>query len=132
MKATIDEDLTSVLERLLAASPGADAFHLRLVDDFSHRAVGPEETDAIFASFLADFEDAVARVGADWGAPTFRGGVDRDDFPPWSEALVLAYWQRGDAVAFLSLRHDDEGEPMFLEVGALTDDEAATLAYTRS
>ena len=67
-----------------------------------------------------------------WGTPTFEGAVDHDDFPAWSEALMLAYWQRDEALAFISLRHDDDHEPMFLEVGVLTDDEVATLLTTKS
>ena len=128
----MNEELTSILQQLLDAGPGADAYHLRLVDDFTRRDVGPKETDELFASFLADFEDALATVQREWGEPSYRGAVDSDDFPSWSEALVLAYWQRDGALAFISLRHDDDHQPMFLEVGALTDDEASTLAYTRS
>ena len=128
----MNEELTSILERLLEDSPGADAYHLRLVDEFVERDVSAEETDELFASFLADFEDAVGGVQREWGDPSYRGTVDRDDFPAWSEALVLAYWRRGEALAFISLRHDDDHQPMFLEVGALTDDEVSTLAYTKS
>ncbi len=128
----MNEELTSILGRLLDDSPGADAYHLRLVDDFAERDVSPQETDELFSSFLADFENAVDSVKREWGDPTYRGAVDRDDFPAWSEALMLAYWRRSESLAFISLRHDDDHQPMFLEVGALTDDEVSTLTYTKS
>ncbi len=126
------ENLVTALEKLVADTPGADAFHVRIQDDFAQRQVGGEELDAIFADFQRDFEDAVTRISKAWGTPTYEGAVDRDDFPAWSEALILTCWQRGDVLAFISLRHDDDHEPMFIEVGALTDDEVATLPYTKS
>jgi len=126
------DDLVAVLEELIEAAPGANAYHLRLENAFAERDVAPDEVDAFFASFLTDFDAVVATLSRAWGSPAYEGAVDDDDFPVWSEALVLAYWQHDTAVAFVSLRHDDDNEPMFLEVGALTDDEIATLAYTKS
>lgn len=126
------EDLVKVLEELLAAAPGADAFHLRIQDDLATRDLSTEELDELFADFEGDFESAVATLGEGWGAPTYKGSIDRDDFPAWSVALLLAYWQHDGALAYISLRHDDDHEPMFLEVGALTEDEVATLSYTKS
>jgi hypothetical protein len=128
----MDLDLVAYLDELLAAAPGADAFHVRLVDAFAEGLLTTEQVDDIFADLEADFEECVRQVAAAWGAPTYQGSVDRDDFPAWSEALLLATWQRGHALAYVSLRHDDEHQPMFLEIGALTDDEVATLAYTKS
>jgi len=128
----MQQDLVQVLEQLIDDAPGADAFHLRLRDDFADRAIEADELDEIFADFQRDYEASVLQISKLWGAPTFDGTVDRNDFPAWSEALVLAFWQRDGALAFVSLRHDDDHEPMFLEVGALTDDEVATLLYTKS
>ena len=125
-------DLVTALDKLVADAPGADAFHLRIRDDFADRPVDGDELDAIFADFKLDFDDAVAQVAKAWGAPTYEGAVDRDDFPEWSEALLLTYWQRDEVLAFISLRHDDDHEPMFIEVGVLTGDEVATLLYTKS
>jgi len=126
------KDLVGVLDQLLTEAPGADAFHLRIRDDFADGAASDQELEEAFVEFQREFEEAVATIGSAWGAPTFQGAVDHDDFPAWSEALVLAYWRRQDALAFVSLRHDDDHEPMFLEVGALTDDEVETLLYTKS
>ena len=126
------ENLVAVLQDLIDAAPGADAYHLRLADDFVERGLDAREIDELFADFQRDFEQAVALVTEAWGAPAYTGTVDRADFPKWSEALMLAYWQRDHVLVFVSLRHDDDHEPMFLEIGALTDDEAATLLYTKS
>jgi hypothetical protein len=128
----MEPDLVTHLGSLVEAAPGADAFHLRLVDEFADGGLTAEEVDAVFAELAADFADCVRQVSAAWGAPTYQGSVDGDDFPVWSEALLLAYWHRGEALAYLSLRHDDEHQPMFLEIGALTDDEVATLLITKS
>lgn len=128
----LTEDLVKALKQLVADAPGADAYHLRIQDDFEQREVGADELDALFADFQHDYEEAVNQVRKAWGPPTYEGAVDSDDFPAWSEALVLTYWQREEALAFISLRHDDDHEPMFIEVGALTDDEVATLLYTKS
>lgn len=128
----METDLVDHLSELLDAAPGADAFHLRLVDAFADGDLPAEQVDAVFADLAADFEEGVRLVSEAWGAPTYRGSVDRDDFPVWSEALLLAYWQRSEALAYLSLRHDDDHQPMFLEIGALTDDEVATLLFTKS
>jgi hypothetical protein len=127
-----DPDLVSHLTELLEAAPGADAFHLRLEDEFASGLLTEAQVDALFAELKADFDRAVEEVAGAWGPPTYEGTVDRDDFPAWSEALVLAFWQRGDAVAYVALRHDDDHQPMFLEIGALSDDEIATLGYTKS
>lgn len=126
------QNLVKALEQLVADAPGADAYHLRIQDDFEQREVNRDELDAVFADFQRDYEAAVNEVSEAWGTPTYAGAVDRDDFPAWSEALVLTCWQRDGVLAFISLRHDDDHEPMFIEVGALTDDEVATLLYTKS
>jgi hypothetical protein len=126
------DDLVTVLEGLIDAAPGADAYHLRLEDAFVESDLAAEEVDEIFDGLVVDFEHAVATLTEAWGDPAYQGAVDRDDFPAWSEALMLAYWQDAAVVAFVSLRHDDDNEPMFLEIGALTDDEIATLLYTKS
>jgi hypothetical protein len=128
----MEPDLVTHLGSLVEAAPGADAFHLRLVDDFAGGELTAEQVDEIFTGLEADFDQAVDQVAAAWGAPVYRGAVDRDDFPAWSEALLLAVWRRGGTLAYVSLRHDDEHQPMFLEIGALTDDEVATLVYTKS
>lgn len=125
------ENLVAVLQELIDAAPGADAYHLRLADDCVERELGTEEVDKLFADFQRDFEQAVALVTEAWGAPAYSGAVDSDGFPSWSEALMLAYWQHDRILAFISLRHDDYHEPMFLEIGALTNDEVATLLYTK-
>ena len=132
MMASTTPDLVQVLEELLAEAPGADAFHLKIRDDLADPPLSDEELDAVFADFERDFQKAVAVLDKAWGPATFAGAVDSENFPAWSEALVLAYWQRDGALAFVALRHDDDHEPMFLEVGALTDDEVATLLYTKS
>lgn len=128
----MEEDLVRALEALIEQAPGADAFHLRLVDEFSEGRSSPQRTEEIFAGMRRDYEAAIAELSRAWGEPAYQGSVDRDDFPAWSEALLLSYWRRDGAVAYLALRHDDDHEPMFLEVGALTDDEVTTLLYTKS
>ena len=113
--------------RLQAGSPRLEIFGFSAARTVSHG-----EVDEIFDGLVVDFEHAVATLTEAWGDPAYQGAVDRDDFPAWSEALMLAYWQHAAVVAFVSLRHDDDNEPMFLEIGALTDDEIATLLYTKS
>jgi len=126
------EDLAGILEELIAAAPGADAFHIRIDENPSARGLDGEELEMLFEVFSRDFEDTVATLAEAWGAPTYKGSIDEDEFPGWSVALLLAYWQRDGALAYVSLRHDDDHEPMFIEVGALTDDEVSTLAYTKT
>ena len=125
-------DWIETLHELVDRAPGADAFHLRLEDAFATGAVSDQRLEQIFDDFREEFDDAVDEIARDWGAPTWRGTVEDSDFPSWSEALLLATWRRNGTIAYLALRHDDDHEPMFLEVGALTDDEIATLGYTRS
>jgi len=125
------QDLVQVFEELVESTPGADAFHLRLDDDFADHDVSDEELDERFEDFKKDMLAAVRVVTEAWGSPTFEGEADNDDFPQWSEALVLAYWQQRGDVAYIALRHDDDHSPMFIEVGALTEDEISTLLVTR-
>ena len=101
-------------------------------EGFDTRQISDEELDALFADFQRDYVEASEELTKAWGPPAYQGAVDQDDFPDWSEALMITYWQRGEVLAFISLRHDDDHEPMFLEIGALTDDEVATLLYTKS
>jgi len=128
----MNPDLPQILQQLIDDAPGADAFHLRLIDDFAQREVTATETEAFFDELQQALATSVAEIAAAWGPPAYSGAVDSGDFPAWSEALVLAYWQRQDCLAFIALRHDDEHEPMFLEVAALTEDEVATLLTTHS
>ncbi len=125
-------DWIDALQELVERAPGADAFHLRLEDAFTTDTVPDDRLEAIFAEFLEEFDGAADDLHRQWGEPEYRGTVEDPDFPAWSEALVLATWRRGEGIAYLALRHDDDHEPMFLEVGALTDDEITTLATTRS
>ncbi len=124
--------IVEALETLLEAVPGADAAHLRIDDRFESGELEDSEVDAVFDDFVADHRQAVEDLTRAWGDPEFDGAVDADDFPEWSEALVLAVWRRGEALAYLALRHDDDHSPMFLEIGALSSDEVETLRYTRS
>ncbi len=128
----MEERLMDVMTELVTSAPGADALHLRLVDDFREGELSAAEVDALFEEFTTEFEAAGEIIRKAWGDPSWEGSVEEDDFPDWSEALLLTCWRRGEVVAYLALRHDDDHAPMFLEVGALTDDEVSTLEYTKS
>lgn len=123
-------ELVEALEGLLADVPGAQGVW---VERWTPPSEGPSagELESAFERLRAAFESSVEEVAEAWGAPSYRGSADRGDFPAWSEALLLATWDHGEAVAFVALRHDDDSLPMFLEAGALSRDEIATLGVAR-
>ncbi len=122
--------LVVALEGLLADVPGADALYLERWDPPEASATAGE-LDAHFAELARVFDAVVAEVAGHWGEPAYRGSAEDDGFPGWSEALLLACWQRGESTAFVALRQDDDDAPMFIELGAVSADEIATLALGR-
>jgi hypothetical protein len=122
--------LIEVLDDLLAAVPGAEGVWLERWDPPPDGA-SAAALEAGFEQLRAALDEAVDDVAATWGAPSYRGSAEQGDFPAWSEALLLATWDHGEAVAFLALRHDDDSQPMLLEAGALSRDEIATLVVGR-
>lgn len=123
-------DLIEVLDQLLADAPGAVGVWIERWDPPSASPSTPE-LEAGFEHLRDAFEERVEEVTDAWGAPSYRGSAEQADFPAWSEALLLATWDHGEVVAFVALRHDDDSLPMFLEAGALSRDEIATLAVAR-
>ncbi|MEZ5333321.1 MAG: hypothetical protein R2991_15050 [Thermoanaerobaculia bacterium] len=123
-------ELLEVFDDLLANVPGVQGVWIERWDPPDG---GPSSADleAGFERLRDAFEERVAEVTDAWGAPSYRGTAEHGDFPAWSEALLLATWDHGEAVAFLALRHDDDSLPMFLEAGALSRDEIATLAVAK-
>lgn len=124
------DDLIEVMEDLLAGVPGVEGIWIERWDPPEGGASEPA-LEIAFADLRDAFEATVDEIGGSWGAPSYRGSAEQGDFPAWSEALLLATWERDDAVAFIALRHDDDSLPMFLEAGALSRDEIATLALRR-
>jgi hypothetical protein len=121
------DDPVAVLVDLLDRVPGVEPVVLECLgppegDD------GDEVLDFQFRRLEAIYRDAVDEVTARWGVPVFDGTVADGDFPPWADALVAAVWRRGDAVAFLALRHTEEDGPLTLEAVALTKDEVDGMA----
>ncbi|MGH9465374.1 MAG: hypothetical protein ACRD0X_06970 [Thermoanaerobaculia bacterium] len=119
--------VVAALETLLAEVPGADAMWLERWDPPAE-ALAPEQLEAHFAELAQVFEAVVAEIAGDWGEPHYRGSAEQEDFPGWSAALLLASWLRDGHTAFVALRQDDDTEPMFIELGAATAEEIATLA----
>lgn len=74
-----------------------------------------------FRSFPADtegkqaanryFSKSLQNVAAIWGTPTFHGRQGDDGFPTWSSAGEIAWWPRGDGVAYMSVSFDAESRP---------------------
>jgi hypothetical protein len=126
----VASQLVAALESLLAEVPGADALCLERWDPPSERTT-PQELEAHFAELARAFEAVVAEIARDWGAPAYVGSAEQEGFPGWSEALMLATWRRDGNTAFVALRQDDDDEPMFIELGAVSADEIATLAIGR-
>lgn len=125
------DELIAVMEELLAGVPGVKGVWIERWDPpEGGPSAGALET--AFTDLREAFEATVDEISASWGAPSYRGSAEKGDFPAWSEALLLATWDRDDALAFVALRHDDDSLPMFLEAGALSRDEIATLVLGRS
>lgn len=119
-------DPLSALQDLLAAVPGNESQVLARLGPPDEGA--PETAlDFLFGRLRATFDDGVAQVREEWGEPHFTGTVEADDFPPWSDALVLAIWWHDETVAYLALRQEDDIDPLTLEAGALTQEELEQL-----
>lgn len=122
----VPRDPAAALDRLVRNAPGAEP-------EVWESAGPPEEgapddaLDFLFRRLRSEMEELVGAVREEWGDPAFQGTVEEPNFPPWSEALVLAYWKRGDAVTYLAVNHEDPGRPVTLEAGALAPQEVAQL-----
>jgi hypothetical protein len=126
------DQLADLLDELVSQVPGATALVLEEWSPPGERDPSREEMDAAFEGLATTLEATVSSVEASWGEATYRGQADDGDFPGWSEALAIATWERGETVAFVALRADDPSVPMFIELGALSRDEVATLAIGRA
>ena len=57
------------------------------------------------------FSKSMQNVAAIWGTPTFHGQQGDGGFPNWSSAGEIAWWPRGDGVAYISVSFDAESRP---------------------
>jgi hypothetical protein len=60
------------------------------------------------------FAKSLQNVGDAWGPPAFRGNRDGANFPKWSSAEELAWWPRGEGMAYLSIELDGESRPQLI------------------
>lgn len=122
------DDPVAVLVDLLDRVPAVEPVVLESLGPPEGDGDEDDVLDFLFRRLEAIYRDAVDEVTARWGVPSFDGTVAEDDFPPWADALVAAVWRRGEAVAFLALRHAEEDGPLTLEAVALTKDEVEGMA----
>lgn len=75
--------------------------------EFPANAEGRRAIDQVFVNSLQNVADV-------WGPPTFRGKRDGANFPKWSSAEELAWWPRGEGMAYLSIELDGESRPQLI------------------
>ena len=115
--APVRRDALATLERLRAATPGAEPVVLVSLEPPDDDA--PETAlDFQFRRLAGLFREDVEEVRRSWGDPHFFGTVEEEAFPGWSEALLLATWWHDEVVAFLAVHHDDDSLPLELRAGA--------------
>lgn len=67
--------------------------------------------------YFEKYNDLVRQVKRSWGEPLFDNGYGTRGFPKWYEAQWLAYWEVGDCIGYVALRHDDQELPFLLVCG---------------
>lgn len=113
-----------VLERLLQEAPGVEPYDLRITDWFDDEQRYTPQTQELWAGFLQQYQEVVREITSVWGTPQFEGTWSDSGFPSWHHWVVrLAYWQRGDAIAYVECDQQDSETPMILSVGVKAGEE---------
>ena len=113
--------VVEVLERLLQEAPGAEPYDLCVTDWFDDEQRNTTETQELWANFLNQYQEIVQVISMVWGEPRFDGSYEDEEFPSWHHWVAqLAYWQRGDAIAYVECDQQDAETPMVLCVGVKT------------
>lgn len=120
-------ETTTILLTLLAATPGAREAILSQSRDFWDVPPAEGELSQLYDDALTLLDRLIEEVSEDWGVPMFIGSYGDEGYPPWSEAIKMAYWTYDEKFAFLAVRHADHEFPVSVEAGALTRAEADAL-----
>jgi hypothetical protein len=108
-----------ILGALLKQAPGVEPTCIRSTDWFDDEQRGTPETDTLWKDFLRQYRSLVREVTATWGPAEFEGNWEAERFPAWHHWVArLAYWQRGNAIAYIECDHPDPETPMLLSLGA--------------
>ena len=108
----------TILERLLKEASADDAEHLLMVSQDFWDVDEQKQIEQISQQFTSEFEKVCMQVSESWGVPNFKGEWDDAQFPDWCDAIRLAYWRRGNVIAYVAFRHDDKELPMIVVLGA--------------
>ena len=120
------EIVVAVLERLLQQAPGAEPHDIRVTGWFDDEQRYTPEAEELWADFLHQYQKVVQEITTVWGIPQFEGTWEDAGFPSWHHRVVrLAYWQRGDAIAYVECDQEDSETPMVLSVGTKAGEELA-------
>jgi hypothetical protein len=118
------ESVVAVLERLLQQAPGAEPHYLQETDWFDDEQQNTPETQALWTDFLRQYHEIVQEITLAWGEPQFEGNWEDAGFPSWHHWVAhLAYWQRGEAMAYVECDQQDSETPMTLSIGAKAAEE---------
>jgi hypothetical protein len=118
------EAAIEVLERLLQEAPGAEPYDLRVTDWLDDEQRNTTETQELWANFLSQYQETVQAISMAWGEPQFDGSYEDTGFPSWHHWVArLAYWQRGDAIAYVECDQQDSEAPMILSIGVKVGEE---------
>ena len=116
---------TDILNEIVVRAKANDEHTLKRSRDFWDQPADEGEDDALNIEFRQAYMAVAQQIAQDWGPPAFQGGWEAEGFPEWSQGIEMAYWIRGDYVAYVAFSHEDKELPMTVTLGAVPKEEAA-------
>ncbi len=111
--------IISALEPLLERVPGVEPVYLQV-----HEPSGDRAEEGVWETFESLYSEVVSEIAALWGPPVFDGCWEDPGFPKWHHWVArLAYWKRGESVAFVECDQQDNELPITLCIGAKSSEE---------
>jgi hypothetical protein len=111
-------NVITILEQLLQSSPSSEPHYIRVTEWFADDVRNTPETEALWADFICQYQAIIQEITMIWGSPQFEGTWDDPGFPDWHHwVLRLAYWQIGNAIAYVECDQQDSETPMMLSIG---------------
>lgn len=117
-----------ILDRIISSAQAESEHALKVSRDFWDEPASDEEYDALDTEFRQEYEAVARQIAQDWGPPDFQGDWETEGFPDWYPGQEMAYWTRGDHVAYVAFSHQDKELPMTVTIGAVPRSETEETA----
>jgi hypothetical protein len=113
-----------IFQDLLREAPGCEPHDIRVTGWFDDETQNTPESLALWNDFVCEYQELVEEVSRTWGQPEFNGHWEEPEFPSWHHWVAhLAYWRRGEAMAYVECDQQGSEAPMGLCIGVKAGEE---------